>query len=77
MEEYFRRDDKTLRMAHAAWDSLTRFRREADRAARFVYGDQWSDYVPNACGTHEKEEDVIRAEGNIPLKAQRDTPYPL
>ncbi len=51
MEEYFRKDDKTLRMAHAAWDSLTRFRREADRAARFVYGDQWSDYVPNACGT--------------------------
>ena len=74
MEEYFRKDDKTLRMAHAAWDSLTRFRREADRAARFVYGDQWSDYVPNACGTHEKEEDVIRAEGNIPLKNNRIAP---
>lgn len=53
--------------ALSCWESLAPYRRERERNKRFTYGDQWSDTV-EIDGIKVREEDYIRAQGNVPLK---------
>lgn len=68
-------DRRTLMRAKDAWESLAKFREDANRSARFVFGDQWSDKVYDATtNRYVKEEDLIIEEGNTPLKNNRIAP---
>lgn len=49
------------------WADWGSFREERLRNKRFTYGDQWGDRVEEH-GVLMSEEDVIRGQGNIPLK---------
>lgn len=53
--------------ASRAWDCMERFRKDRERAKRYMYGDQWGDMV-EYCGELITEEEYIRRQGNIPLK---------
>lgn len=53
--------------ARQCWDNLSRFRADRERNKRYVYGDQWGDYVYTKDGK-VREEDYIRSQGSVPLK---------
>lgn len=53
--------------ASRAWDCMDQFRKDRERAKRYMYGDQWGDKV-EYCGKTITEEEYIRQQGNIPLK---------
>ena len=51
-----------------AWNNLDQFRQERARSLRYLFGNQWGDYV-NVHGLGDiTEESLIRMQGNIPLK---------
>lgn len=56
-----------LYRAQQCWTQMDHFRRERERNKNYAYGRQWDDIV---CvdGHRMKESDLIRKEGNIPLK---------
>lgn len=61
-----RRTFDILMEAAEHWARMARFRRDRERNKRYTYGDQWSDII---CveGREIREEDYIRAQGNLPL----------
>lgn len=61
-----RRTFDLLMEAQGYWDNMNRFRHERERNKKYAFGDQWSDVI---CvdGKQMKEEDYIKAQGNIPL----------
>lgn len=56
-----------LDCARKCWEAMDTFREERKRNKRFTFGDQWGDLMPTPEGMM-REEDYIRAQGNIPLK---------
>lgn len=64
-------DPITLSRAKNAWDSLSQFRKDADRCTRFVFGDQWSDIVTDSKGRQVTEEQLILEEGYAPITNNR------
>ena len=68
--ERFKADARSIELltrAQACWGAAAGFRSERERNKRFTYGDQWGDRV-ELDGVWMSEEDVIRSQGNIPLK---------
>lgn len=61
------RDEDLLGRAMECWESWGDFRKERVRCKQFTYGDQWRDMVYDR-GAMVREEDLIRAQGNMPLK---------
>ena len=55
-----------LERFHTAWNNLSKFREDRDRALRYVYGDQWSDRMLYK-GRLITEKNYIEIKGNIPL----------
>ncbi|MCM1369913.1 MAG: hypothetical protein NC204_06020 [Candidatus Amulumruptor caecigallinarius] len=56
-----------LERARCSRDYWAGYRRERERNKQFTYGNQWSDVVDDN-GVLRREEDVIRGQGNLPLK---------
>ena len=58
---------EVLWQAQQYWLAMDTFRRDRERNKNYTYGRQWDDYV---CvnGKMIKEEDLIRKQGNVPLK---------
>lgn len=56
-----------LWQAQQYWLAMETFRRDRERNKSYTYGRQWDDYV---CvnGRMVKEEELIRKQGNVPLK---------
>lgn len=51
-----------------AWNNLDKFRQERARSLRYLFGNQWGDYVHIHGLGNITEEDLIREQGNVPLK---------
>lgn len=51
-----------------AWMNLDGFRQERSRSLRYLFGNQWGDYVHVHGLGDITEEDLIRQQGNVPLK---------
>lgn len=52
-----------------AWDNLSDFRKHRLRNLRYVFGDQWGDYVQDGDGNYVKERDrIARRTGGIALQ---------
>ena len=51
-----------------AWNNLDQFRQERARSLRYLFGNQWGDYVHVHGLGDITEESLIRMQGNIPLK---------
>lgn len=51
-----------------AWNNLDPFRQEYARSLRYLFGNQWGDYVHVHGLGDIVEEDLIRLQGNIPFK---------
>ena len=49
------------------WENLYAFRQERARCKRYVYGDQWGDFITHK-GITMTEADYIKSQGNVPLK---------
>lgn len=62
-----RRAFDVLMEAQAAWDNMSRFRRDRERNKRYTYGRQWDDVI-KADGKTQSEESYIKSQGNVPLK---------
>ena len=58
---------EVLWQAQQYWLAMETFRRDRERNKNYTYGRQWDDYV---CvnGKMMKEEDLIKKQGNVPLK---------
>lgn len=56
-----------LMQGQHCWLQMDRFRRDRERNKNYAYGRQWEDVI---CydGVRMKEEDLIRKQGNVPLK---------
>lgn len=56
-----------LYRAQQCWTQMERFRRDRERNKNYTYGRQWDDVV---CvdGRRVKESELIRKQGNVPLK---------
>ena len=65
-EGYYDRD--LLAACERSWLNKDEFRRERSRILRYLFGNQWGDYVHiHGVGTIT-EEDWIKQQGNVPLK---------
>lgn len=63
------RDTEILQIAYNAWQSLERFRAEAERCKRYVFGDQWGDLITEpVTGKRMSEADYIKSQGKVPLR---------
>lgn len=51
-----------------AWNNLDGFRQERARSLRYLFGNQWGDYVHVHGLGDITEEKLIREQGNVPLK---------
>lgn len=51
-----------------AWNNLDQFRQERARSLRYLFGNQWGDYVYVRGLGDITEESLIRMQGNVPLK---------
>lgn len=51
-----------------AWNNLDQFRQERARSLRYLFGNQWGDYVHVHGLGDITEEKLIREQGNVPLK---------
>lgn len=51
-----------------AWNNLEPFRQERARCLRYLFGNQWGDYVHVHGLGDITEEKLIREQGNVPLK---------
>ena len=62
-----RRAFDVLERAQQCWMQMDSFRRDRERNKKYAYGKQWDDVV---CvdGQHIREADLIRKQGNLPLK---------
>lgn len=67
MELSGKEDCELLSRASQCWGAWESFRTERERCKRFTYGDQWIDTVEDR-GVRMREEDLIRRQGNLPLK---------
>ena len=58
---------EVLWQAQRYWLAMDTFRRDRERNKNYTYGRQWEDWV---CvdGKKMKEEDLIKKQGNVPLK---------
>lgn len=58
---------EVLWQAQQYWLAMDTFRRDRERNKNYTYGRQWDDYV---CvnGKMMKEEELIKKQGNVPLK---------
>lgn len=58
---------EVLWQAQQYWLAMDTFRRDRERNKNYTYGRQWDDYV---CvdGKQMREEDLIKKQGNVPLK---------
>lgn len=65
--EYGRRAFDVLYRARQCWMQMEQFRQERERNKKYTYGKQWDDVV---CvdGEEIRESDLIRKQGNLPLK---------
>lgn len=62
-----RRAFDVLEEAQSYWSNMSQFRKDRERAKRYVYGDQWGDMI-TVDGKRMTEEKYILEQGNIPLK---------
>ena len=53
--------------AQRYWSAMDTFRRDRERNKNYTYGRQWNDFV-EVNGVRMREEELIRQQGNIPLK---------
>ena len=61
-------DMDLLGLCCRSWNNKDNIRQERARVLRYLFGNQWGDYV-NAKGLgNVTEEEIIRSQGNIPLK---------
>lgn len=61
-------DHDLLSECARTWNNLEKFRQERARSLRYLFGNQWGDYV-HVHGLGEiTEEMLIREQGNVPLK---------
>lgn len=61
-------DRDLLGECERAWNNLDDFRRERARCLRYLFGNQWGDYVHVHGIGDITEEELIRTNGNTPLK---------
>lgn len=61
-------DRDLLGECERAWNNLDDFRRERARSLRYLFGNQWGDYVHVHGLGDITEEELIRHNGNTPLK---------
>ena len=50
------------------YSNSQRFREDRERNKKYTYGRQWDDVIIDENGQKMKEEDYIKAQGNVPLK---------
>lgn len=63
------RNTEILQIAYNAWQSLDKFRKEAERCSMYVFGDQWGDLITDpVTGKRMSEADYIKSQGKVPLK---------
>lgn len=62
-----RRAFEVLWQAQQYWLAMDTFRRDRERNKNYTYGRQWDDYVYEE-GRKVKESEIIRKQGNVPLK---------
>ena len=62
----FKNNAKLVGKAYTCWNNLYQLRLDADRALRFVYGDQWSD-MTLFNGEWMTERQAIALQGKTPL----------
>lgn len=62
-----RYDTELLAMCEQSWMNLDDFRQQRARILRYVFGNQWGDYI-NYHGCHITEEQYMLMKHNIPLK---------
>lgn len=67
-EERNERREDLLTRAQECWVAMGSFRADRDRCKRFTYGDQWCDRIRDANNNYVTEEEIMRAQGRIPLK---------
>lgn len=58
---------EVLWQAQQYWLAMDTFRRDRERNKNYTYGRQWDDYVYEE-GRKVKESEIIRKQGNVPLK---------
>ena len=61
-----KRNVELLEKCQILWSNLDNFRRKRERCFRYVYGDQWSDFIEYK-GETITERQYISMKGNIPL----------
>lgn len=61
-------DRDLLQECARAWNNLDTFRQERARSLRYLFGNQWGDYVHVHGFGDITEEQLIRNQGNVPLK---------
>lgn len=71
--DLFSKNNAILLEAYYAWESLRNFRKDSERSAMYVFGDQWGDKVDTKDGTM-KESSYIKKQGKVPLKNNRIRP---
>jgi len=62
-----RKNDNILRDAFSAWSSLDNFRKLAERAEMYTFGNQLGDFI-NVDGKTITKEQYIKEQGGVPLK---------
>lgn len=68
----FSRNMLILQDAEKAWSSLSSFRRQSERYANYVFGDQWGDMVVDPdCGRKMTERQHIENQGKVALTNNR------
>lgn len=72
-ESSFLKNNSILLEAYNAWESLRNFRKQSERCAMYVFGDQWGDKIETKDGTI-KESTYIKQQGKVPLKNNRVRP---
>ena len=65
-----RKADNVLMDAFTAWESLSEFRRKAERNKMYVFGDQWGDRIVYN-GKSMTERESISKQGNVPITNNR------
>ncbi len=62
-----KKNPELLEKCATLWENLYAFRNDRARCKRYVYGDQWGDFVTYK-GKTMTEEQYIKSQGNVPLK---------
>lgn len=69
-----KRDIRLLERARNAWNNMTDFREQRARAMRFVYADQWGDYITVKINGEKRTmtmREYLSMEGHIPQQTNQ------